>query len=53
MAMKYNLKAGIQLVSIAIVGAGITFEVVTGAPLGYLLITAGALAFAISTKIKG
>lgn len=48
-----TLKAAIQLTSIAMVAAGITFEVVTGAHLGYILITGGALAFAISTKVKG
>jgi len=47
------MKAAIQLISITMVGAGIAFEVITGAHLGYILITAGALAFAISTKIKG
>ncbi|MBA7539554.1 hypothetical protein ES705_31834 [subsurface metagenome] len=46
------MKAAIQLISIAMVAAGITFEVLTGAHLGYVLITGGALAFAISTKIK-
>ncbi len=47
-----TLKPAIQLISIAMVGAGIAFEVLTGAHLGYILITAGALVFAISTKIK-
>ena len=47
-----TLKSAIQLISIAMVGAGIAFEVITGAHLGYILITGGALAFAISTKIK-
>jgi len=46
------MKTAIQLVSIAMVGAGITYEVTAGAHLGYILITAGALVFAISTKIK-
>ncbi|MBA7518427.1 hypothetical protein ES705_10497 [subsurface metagenome] len=46
------MKAAIQLISIAMVAAGITFEVMTGAHLGYILITGGALVFAISTKIK-
>ncbi|MBA7521499.1 hypothetical protein ES705_13606 [subsurface metagenome] len=48
-----KLKPAIQLLSIAMVAAGITYEIMTGAHLGYILITAGALAFAISTKIKG
>jgi len=47
-----KLKAGIQLVAIAMVGGGIVFECITGAPLGYVVITVGALIFAISTKLK-
>ncbi|GAJ07652.1 unnamed protein product [marine sediment metagenome] len=47
-----KLKTAIQLISITMVAAGITFEIMTGAHLGYILITGGALAFAISTKIK-
>ena len=47
-----KVKTAIQLTAIIVVAAGITFELMTGAHLGYVLITAGALAFAISTKIK-
>ena len=47
-----KVKTAIQLAAIAVVAAGITYEAMTGAHLGYVLITAGALAFAISTKIK-
>ena len=47
-----KLKPALQLLSIAMVAVGITYESMTGAHLGYILITAGALAFAISTKIK-
>lgn len=47
-----KVKAAIQLVAIAMVSSGITFEYMTGAHLGYLAITVGALVFAISTKIK-
>ena len=47
-----RLKTALQLVAIATVAAGITFELMTGAALGYVLITAGALVFAISTKLK-
>ena len=47
-----KVKAAIQLVAIVMVAAGITFEAMTGAHLGYVLISGGALAFAISTKIK-
>lgn len=47
-----RVKMGIQLVAIAVVAGGIVFEVMTGADLGYVLITVGALVFAISTKIR-
>ena len=47
-----KLKTAIQLLAIVMVAAGITFELMTGAHLGYVLITLGALVFAISTKIK-
>ena len=46
-----NIKADIQIASIAMVASGIIFELMTGAHLGYVLITGGALVFAISTKI--
>ena len=47
-----KVKTATQLLAIVMVAAGITFELMTGAHLGYVLITAGALVFAISTKIK-
>lgn len=47
-----KIKAGIQLLAVAMVGGGIIFEAYTGAHLGYVLITSGALVFAISTKIR-
>ena len=47
-----KIKPAIQLIAIVMVVAGIAYEVTTGAHLGYILITAGALVFAISTKIK-
>ena len=50
---RYKLKVGIQLLAVIMVSAGITFEVIYKAPLGYLAITVGALIFAISTKMKG
>jgi len=46
------LKTLLQISSIVAVTAGITYEVTAGAHLGYILITGGALVFAISTKIK-
>ena len=48
-----TVKAAIQLLAIAMVAAGITVELMTGGHIGYVLITSGALVFAISTKIKG
>ena len=47
-----KIKAAIQLLAIVMVAAGITYEITAGAHLGYVLITAGALAFAVSTKIR-
>lgn len=47
-----KVKTAIQLTAIATVAAGIIFEYLTGAHLGYVLITLGALVFAISTKIR-
>ena len=48
----HTLRAALQLTSIIAVSAGITFEIMAGAHFGYVLITAGALAFAISTKLR-
>ena len=48
-----KIKAAIQLVAIIMVAAGIVVELMTGGHTGYVLITSGALVFAISTKIKG
>ena len=47
-----KIKAAIQLVAIIMVAAGIAVELATGGHLGYVLITSGALVFAISTKIR-
>ena len=47
-----KLKPAIQLIAIVMVAAGITYEIMAGAHLGYIIITVGALVFAISTKIK-
>lgn len=46
------LKTGVQLLAIVTVSAGITYEIMAGAHLGYVLITAGGLLFGLSTKIK-
>lgn len=48
----HNIKALIQVASIVTVAGGIVFEILTGAPMGYVLITVGALVFAISTKLR-
>lgn len=50
--VKYDLKKLLQLACVGCVSVGISYEIMTGATLGYILITAGALAFAISTKVK-
>ena len=47
------VKAVIQLAAIAMMGAGITYEITAGAHIGYIFLTGGALVFAVSTKIKG
>lgn len=55
MSLKFSYRESktlLQISSIVAVVVGITYEVMTGAHLGYILITGGALLFAISTKIK-
>jgi len=47
------LKVGLQMLAIIVVASGLIYEVLTGAHLGYILVTLGALLFAISTKMKG
>ena len=47
-----KVKAAIQLVAIIMVAAGITYEIMAGAHLGFVLISGGALVLAISTKIR-
>lgn len=46
------VKTAIQFLAVIVVSAGIAFEIFTGAHIGYVLITGGALVFAVSTKIK-
>ena len=46
------IKMAVQVVAIIVVSAGMAFEVMADAHIGFILITGGALAFAISTKIK-
>jgi len=41
----------LQIVCILVTGAGIYVEYSLGADIGYLLITGGALIFALSTKL--
>ena len=48
-----KIKIAIQALAIFVVAAGIIVEIGTGGHLGYVLITTGALIFAISTKIRG
>ena len=46
------MRIALQIIAIAAVASGLTFEVMAGAHLGFVLITLGALAFGISTKIR-
>lgn len=48
---KYHYMVG-QWVAAAICAGGIGIEVVMGADLGYVLITVGAVAFAVVTKFR-
>lgn len=41
-----------QLCAIALVSIGLGYEIGTGAHLGYVLITTGALCFGIFTKVR-
>ena len=45
--------SGIQLAGMIAVIAGIIYEVITKAHIGFFMITAGSLVFAIGTKIRG
>jgi len=42
----------IQITGLIVVIIGITFEILTGAPHGYIIITIGSLIFAIGCKVK-
>lgn len=44
---------GIQLAGMIAVIAGIIYEVITKAHIGFFMITSGSLVFAIGTKIRG
>ena len=46
------MKTLLQTLCIILVSIGIAYEIYAKAPLGYILITMGSLAFAISTKIE-
>lgn len=47
-------KAGIvvQCISACLSGAGLGYEVAVGADIGFILITAGAIAFGIGAKLR-
>ena len=53
--MKNRKRQGdiIQIVGLVVVGAGCGIEIALGAHVGLILITAGSVAFAIGTKLKG
>ena len=46
------MKTLVQVTAISVVVGGIIYEIYSGADLGYVLITFGALVFAISTKME-
>lgn len=46
------MKAMLQTMCVVIVTVGIVIEIYYGADLGFICITAGSLAFAVSTKIE-
>jgi len=50
---KGNWGTGVQFAGMIAVVAGIIYEIITKAHIGFFLITAGSLVFAIGTKIKG
>lgn len=52
MATRYNMKTLLQILCIILVSIGILYEIYVGAPLGYILIAVGSLAFAVSTKLE-
>ena len=52
MATRHNMKTLLQTLCIVLVSIGIAYEIYAGAPLGYVLISLGSLAFAVSTKIE-
>lgn len=46
------MKRSLQTICVVIVTCGIVYEAIFRAPIGFILITAGSLAFAVSTKIE-
>lgn len=50
-ATRCNIKTLLQTLCIILVSIGIAYEIYYKAPLGYVLLAVGSLAFAISTKI--
>ena len=49
--MNNSVIAPLQVSCIVLVSLGVVVELVMGADLGYLLVTIGALSFAVATKI--
>lgn len=45
------MKTLLQTICVILVSIGIAYEIYYNAPLGYVLIAVGSLAFAVSTKI--
>ncbi len=52
MGTRFDIKTLLQTLCIILVSMGIAYEIYYKAPLGYILIAVGSLAFAISTKIE-
>ena len=50
-ATRHNMKTLLQTLCIVLVSIGISYEIYFHAPLGYVLIAVGSLAFAVSTKL--
>ncbi len=43
----------IQLAGLILISSGLTYEIIFKAALGFILLTAGSLMFAVGTKIRG
>lgn len=46
------MKTYLQTICVIVCASGIVIEIIYGSDLGYILLCAGSLAFAVSTKIE-